>query len=939
VTNVRVSEHVDLVGRAVELAAAERFLAASPLPGVGPRALVFSGTTGIGKTIVWETALATAAARSTAVMRAAPAAAECDLPYAGLTDLLHGVPRGVLDALPEPQRRALLVATLNEPSGGFALDRRTVAAGLLGVLRRQAEQRPLIVAIDDVQWLDAASSGALEFAVRRLEDDDVRLLLAIRGEGDDSPPLGLERALPPDRLDRVALGPLSVAALFQLLRARLGHAFARPTLLRVAEWSAGNPLFALEIGRAILASGGAPEAGAPPPVPRQLAEAVARRMRSLSVDERRTLLVVACAAHPSRAMVAEACRRLRWRVRWPDDPTLIAVSASTLRPGHPLVGAQVIAIAPDEERRSAHRALAELADGSEERARHLALAATGPDELVAAALEGAASQAAARGAPEMAIELADLAARLTPPDEAELLLRRRRALGELLLRAGETRRARDVLDAAVEVGPPGLERALTRMALAELVTQDEGPAAAAEQCRVALDEVGADPIARARIELAWSRVSPDARDGLGHARSAVELLPDDQVGLRAQALAAVVSGISTLGEPVPADLLEEAVRLEVAAPPARLLDGAAAKSAWLRLMDDDLDRAHREYDALRERADQLGDESSLARILVELAQIDLRAGRWDEVEEHALEGARVADRAGREHDRMMAHIQLGAIAAARGVRPDAERYLGEAGRYADRAGDAFIGAIVAGNLGALALAEADPAAAERAFAAAEERFAEAGLADTALGRFQADRLEALVELGEVARAAALAAELETRARRNGRRRPLAFVARGRGFVAAANGDLDVALDAFSESVEGLQALGMRFEVARSLLARGIAHRRRREKRLGHDDLARALETFEALGATAWAERTRRELARIGLRPSAPAELTETERTVAALAAEGRTNREIAALAFMSPRTVEGVLARVYPKLGIGSRAELGRALVSVPPPRDVAPGD
>ena len=922
------SDRLDLVGRSVELALAEHLLAAASQFGAGPRALVLSGPSGIGKSILWQTALANGAASGTSVMRSAPGAAESDFAYAGLTDLLRGIPRDVLNALPDPQRRALLVATLDEPSGGSALDRRTVAAGLLGVLRRLFERGPLIVAIDDVQWLDGASRGALEFAVRRLEGDDVRLFISVRGESDASAPLGLERVLPPDRLARVALGPLSVAALFQLLQARLGHAFARPTLLRIAEWSGANPLFALEIGRAILASGGVLEAGAPPPVPRELAEAVAARMRSLSVDERRTLLVVACASHPSRPIVTEVSRRLRWRVRWPDDPTLIAASSTTLRPGHPLVGAQVIAIAPEEERRSVHRALAELADGSEARARHLALAAAGPDEAVAAALEVAASQAAARGAPEAAIELVDLASRLTPPGKPERLLRRQRALGELLLRAGETRRARQVLDAAVEAGPSSQERALARTALAELVAQDEGSAAAAELCRVAFDEVGVDPIARARVELVWSRVSPDARDGLGHARSALALLPGDHVGLRAQALAAIVIGISTLGEPVPAELLEEAVRLEAEAPPPRLLDGAAAKSAWLRLMDDDLEHAHAEYEALRERADQLGDESSLARILVELAQTDLRAGRWDEVEAHAEEAVRVADRAGREHDRVMALIQLGAIAAARGVRPDAERYLGEAGRYADRAGDAFIGAIVAGNFGALALAEADPAGAERSFAAAEAHLAEGSLADTALGRFQADRLEALVEMGEVARAAALAAELETRARRNGRRRPLAFVARGRGFVAAATGDLDAALAAFSESVGGLEALGMRFEAARSLLARGIAHRRRREKRLGHDDLARALETFEALGATVWAERTGRELGRIGLRPSAPTALTETERTVAALAAEGRTNREIAALAFMSARTVEGVLARVYPKLGIGSRAELGRALVS-----------
>jgi DNA-binding CsgD family transcriptional regulator len=121
---------------------------------------------------------------------------------------------------------------------------------------------------------------------------------------------------------------------------------------------------------------------------------------------------------------------------------------------------------------------------------------------------------------------------------------------------------------------------------------------------------------------------------------------------------------------------------------------------------------------------------------------------------------------------------------------------------------------------------------------------------------------------------------------------------------------------------------MRFEAARSLLVRGIVHRRRREKRRAHDDLSAAVRTFDELGATAWSDKARREIGRIGLRPRARRQLTDTESTVARLAADGRTNREIAALAFMSPRTVEGVLARVYAKLAIGSRAELGRAFGS-----------
>jgi len=134
VTSIKSNDRLDLIGRSVELALAEHFLAAASQPGAGPRALVLSGSSGIGKTILWDTALATVDASGTTIMRAAPAAAEGNLAYAGLTDLLRDVRRDVLDALPDPQRRALLVATLDEQSGGSVLDPRTVAAGLLGVV-------------------------------------------------------------------------------------------------------------------------------------------------------------------------------------------------------------------------------------------------------------------------------------------------------------------------------------------------------------------------------------------------------------------------------------------------------------------------------------------------------------------------------------------------------------------------------------------------------------------------------------------------------------------------------------------------------------------------------------------------------------------------------------------------------------------------------------
>jgi DNA-binding CsgD family transcriptional regulator len=894
----------------------------------GPRGLLLTGAAGIGKTAVWREVVDQGRARGIPVLAASPAESEAGLSFAALTDLVRGVDADLINGLPELQRRALRVAMLDEPPEASALDLRTVASGLLGVVRAVAARGAVLIAIDDVQWLDPASRAAVEFVVRRLDGESVGLLLGVRQESDEPLPLDLGPNLDPERLTNLALGPLSAAALYQLLRVRLGRSFARPTLVRIAEWSGGNPLFAIEIGRTILAAGGVIDPTAPPPVPRDLGRALGTRIGALPRDERRTLLVAACASRPTEARVSEVCLALGWRMKLPQDATLLRSSGTSLLFGHPLIAAEAIAIAPVDERRATHRALASLAEDPEERARHLALATPGPDEAVAAAVDEGARRADLRGASEAAIDLAELACRLTPADDIASATHRRGILGELLLRAGESARAADVLRSAVADTPPGPERALVSAVLAEALVQSGSTAEARALCRQAREESGPDALVRARVELTWSRSSVDAREGLDHAEAALALLGSGPADLRARALAGVASWLSRLGEPVPLELLDEAVALEAAAPPKRLIDGARASRAWLQMMADELDVAHAEYEQLRERAEALGDESSLARILVELAQIDLRAGRWGELESHATTAVRVADRAGRGHDRAMAAIQLGAVAAARGDRELAELHLGAADAFGISAGDPMIRAIVAGNRGVLALTEDAPGAAHELFTFGERQLADAHLADEALMRYQADRIEALVELGRVDEAAAQADAIEVRATANRRRRPKAFVDRGLGLIAAARGDLDGSLAYLDRSAEALTGLGMRFEAARSLLVRGIVHRRRREKRRAHDDLSAAVRTFDELGATAWSNKARRELGRIGLRPRARRELTDTESTVARLAAEGHTNREIAALAFMSPRTVEGVLARVYAKLAIGSRAELGRVFGS-----------
>jgi AAA ATPase domain len=230
-----------LVGRETELAVLEEMLGS----GLDARALVLVGEPGIGKTTLWTAASAAAGKRGWVVLSARPAAAEAEFSLAGLTDLLEGIAADVVDALAGPQRRALEVALLREEPEGAPRGPRVLAAAVLGVLRGLAAAGPVLVAVDDVQWLDPPSSQALAFAARRLAGDDVRFLLA-RREGSAS---ALEGAFAAGELARLELGSLSFGAMWSIVARRVEGPLTRRVLRRVFEASGGNPLFALELAR------------------------------------------------------------------------------------------------------------------------------------------------------------------------------------------------------------------------------------------------------------------------------------------------------------------------------------------------------------------------------------------------------------------------------------------------------------------------------------------------------------------------------------------------------------------------------------------------------------------------------------------------------------------------------------------------------------------
>src|SRR5712691_4963818 len=233
----------EIVGREEELTSLHAFLDRTA---TGPAALVLEGEAGIGKSTLWLAGVEHARARGLRVLSSRPAEAERGLAHVGLGDLFEDVLDDVLPALSAPRRRALEVALLVEEASGDAVDHRALAVAVRSVLQLLSEREPVLIAVDDVQWLDPSSSGALAFALRRLRENDVFLLLARRlGEGAQAS--GLEHALGAERVQRLPIGPLSLGALHRLLRDRLGRPFARQTLLRIHERSAGNPFFALKL--------------------------------------------------------------------------------------------------------------------------------------------------------------------------------------------------------------------------------------------------------------------------------------------------------------------------------------------------------------------------------------------------------------------------------------------------------------------------------------------------------------------------------------------------------------------------------------------------------------------------------------------------------------------------------------------------------------------
>jgi DNA-binding CsgD family transcriptional regulator len=767
---------------------------------------------------------------------------------------------------------------------------------------------------------------SLEFAVRRLRDESVGVLLACGpispGGRRSSSSAGAE-----ERVRRIGLGPLSLGALHHLVQGRLGVALSRPLLRRVHETSGGNPFFALELARALQQRVEEPKPGEPLPVSGELRQLLRARLGALSKDSREALLVAASMPQPTVELVAEAVGEgAQESLLRAAGAEVIELDGDRIRFTHPLFASAVYLETDSNNRQAIHRQLAAIVEDPEERAWHLALCTEGPDGVVASALDEAAQIARARGAPQAAAEFRERACRLTPNEDPEAARRRRLEAGAAYFEAGNTGRAQALFGEAAETARAGPQRAaaLSRLARVHHYTGDQR--IAVELFRESLVEAGKDSSVRADAAdgLANSLffLREDLPEALSHARYAARIAKEDGNGQLAVALGTQGMIEAVLGRREAEATMRSALTFEDRVRDVPLLRYPSFQLAVARVWSDEVEEARAALTAIEEREIAQGNESSLPFVLAYLSLAEFLSGRWQEAMRAAEEGTDVALAAGQEIGRAFALSSRALVASGLGREREARSDANEALGLAER-GSMFATMTSTWALGLLGLSLDRPAEAHEQLGPLVARIKGVDIGELGSIRFVTDEVEALVGLGDDTAATHLA-RFEQQAQRLGRRSALAAAHRCRGLIAAASGAADEAQAECTRALGEFEQLALPFETARTLLAFGFAQRQARQRRAARNSLERALRLFEQLGASLWAERARAELGRISGRAPSRGELTASERRVAELVAEGRTNREVAAALHVTPRTVEGTLSRVYAKLGVRSRTELAR---------------
>jgi DNA-binding CsgD family transcriptional regulator len=905
-----------VVGRPAEERVVAEFLDCVPREAC---ALVIEGEPGIGKTTLWLDVANRAGARGFRTLSCRAAPAESVLAYTVLADLLGDVDDSIWADLPVPQQQALDGALLRHRVEAHTIDPRAVAAAFVTVIGRLATESPVVIAIDDLQWMDTSSANVVSYAARRLPPG-VAVACTTRTEQAAS-----RLQLPsPDGARRIRLRPLSVGELHQVLSLRLGHSVARPALLRIHEIAGGNPFFALELARELGSQGRTSELS----FPGSLNDLVESRIGR--VGARDVLLAMASLPDPTVPIVARATRSTPDQVvaslGEAEIQAVVAIEGHRLRFTHPILAHGVYSATPARRRREMHRRLAELVDEPELRARHLALADTSGEAETVAALDAAAVIARNRGAPAAAAELLELAFGLGADDPLRQII-----CATHYFDAGDLGRARQILDGVVAGLPAGPIRAEALHQLGLVRLYDDSFPEAAELLEAALRDSGDDAGLRVRISISLSFALLNAGRAM-HAYERVQQACADAEQLGSGALLSPALGMRAMmdfmaGQGFDQSGVRRAVEIEEPGSRIPLPFRPRVQLTLLRAWTGELEQAREELAELGEQCLVLGEEGELTFVGFHLALVDIWLGRLDSAASTADATMDLATQLGGDFPLFIALTVRAAVAAYVGRLDDARRDLGEAIAAGQRCGSTRLAEWPATLAGFVEVSRGDYQAAlsalepllpmVRTFPQASEIISSS---------FVPEAVEAMIGLNRFDEAEPLVEALERNGRRLDRAWTLAVGMRCRAMLQAGRGDVAAALTTAERAMDEHQRLPMPFERARTQLLLGQLQRRHRRREAGTATMREALRTFERLGTTVWAARAEAELARGGRGRRREHGLTATEERVAELAASGMINRDIAATLFVSTKTVEVNLSRIYRKLGIRSRTELYQAL-------------
>jgi len=868
--------------------------------------LLLAGPPGVGKTALLEHTANKADGLT--VLRATGAEFEARFAWGGLHQLLQPV-LGQLDGLPDEQAAALRGALRLGPATGD--DPFLVSLAVLGLLA--ATRKGVVCLVDDAQWLDDQTADALRFVARRVERDPIGLIVSQR----DTPPSRFGSG-PWPRIDVTGLPANGMA---RLLDQRA--VVSRPVRDRLLGYADGNPLALLEIVRALTEDQLAGRQPLPDPLPLSpgLEAAFLDQVRRLPAEAQELLLVAACAEGASWPQVVAAAQRLGLTdgaATTLERARLVTIGPEGVRFRHPLVRSAVVSAAPFTARRAVHLALAEDGD-ADRRAWHRAAACLGTDSDVADQLEAAAGRARARSGFAAAAAALERAAELSPdPTDRD---RRLVAAGEAALEAGQPERA---LACAARAGQAtGVAALRGQVQLrAGLLSEAVGTLCAGADLVSSTDPQAALEMLTSAAEAAGYAGAMPSVIGIAE-RAARIATPTEPARLLREWLLGVA-------EVLAGDVERGGARLRATAvdpatlPTSRWLIWASYGAMYL----GDIGRMIELLEAAARRARASGALDDLPLALHGVSVVETVRGRFPDAEAAADEGLRVSRETGQESAECVNLAALAVIAALRGDEEHCREYAESALSYGIPRG---FGLAVARANWALAVLDLGAGRPDEALSRLRSVYAAGPGAGHPLISLYAtpDLVEAAVRCGDTETAAQATAALEVVVANSPAAAAGAWLARCQGLAA----EPVKAVKYLREALRLYDLSEERFERARTGLLLGEALRRAKRRTDAREVLRTALTSLDALGARAWAERARRELRALGeapatAEPNGLAGLTPQELQIAKLVSGGASNREIAAQLFLSPRTVEYHLYKVFPKLGVASRTELARLVLT-----------